>query len=189
MKKSIISLAVLSIINISASHYVLTLDNKHYKNSIVEKKVQESNPENPEEQGIVGSFDFKNQTVKNEYAYDPVSDQYLLMDNASTIWGVAIDGEEGIKSIANIQNPYGDAVNYTIEVVAIKEGHLGTGTSQGLLRFVSIDGTKYSTLGWYRDGCYSDAFIVRYYDTTSTARRPKGNMANWCDNWMTKIIQ
>lgn len=187
MKKNIISLAMLGILNISASSYLLTLDDKHYKNSIVEKEVQNNNPETPETpegQGIVGNFDFKNQAVKNEYAYNPVSDQYLLMDNASTVWGVAVDGEEGVKSIANIPNPFGDAVNYTIEVVAIKEGHLGTGTGQGAPRLVSIDGTKYSSLGWYRDGCASDAFVVRYYDSTSTARRPEGNVANWCDNWM-----
>ncbi len=69
-------------------------------------------------------------------------------------------------------------------VVISKESTIGTGTTGGVPRLISIDGTKFSSLGWYRNGCYNDSFVVRYYDVNSTNRRPKGNVSNFCDSWL-----
>jgi hypothetical protein len=168
----------------NAESYLVTLDIQHYKNSIRVKPIEDSELVVSPIEGEVIRLNFATQSEQGNLAYNLLDETTLEMENASSLWYIESgSGDNVIRSKANISNIYGANKNYKIAVVVSKDSIIGVGTLSGLPRLISLNGTSQVALGWYRDGCSSDAFIVMYYNNSSVHQRPRGNLSNFCDNW------
>jgi hypothetical protein len=186
MKKTIIMCSmILSSTMINAENYLIKLNDDFDDKSILVKSLEDSEKVIAKEGEII-RFNFSLQSDKSNLAYNLLDDTTLSMDNEATLWHSETDGGAGvIKSKANISNPYGANKNYEITVRISKDSVINATTTGGLPRLISMDGTINSTLGWYRDGCSSDAFVVRYYNASSTLLRPVGNISSFCSSWIS----